>query len=83
MIAPSTEKQLTINNGDTFVLNTDLNEIAVTKYGALASWNVSSSEEYGTFRTYSVIGPILRIDYYNPNDSAVNLKIDTYLTAAP
>jgi len=83
VIAPSTEKQLTINNGDTFVLNTDLNEIAVTKYGALASWNVSSSEEYGTFRTYSVIGPILRIDYYNPNDSAVNLKIDTYLTAAP
>jgi hypothetical protein len=85
VIAPSTEEQLVINypGSDTFALNPDLNVIDTTNYGALASWNVSTSEGYETFRTYSVIGPILRIDYYNPNDDAASLKIDTYLTTAP
>jgi len=79
----STEEQLSINNVDTFVLNRDLNEIPTTKYDALASWNVSTYGTYEMFKTYSVLGPILRIDYYNPNDNNANLKIDTYLTTAP
>jgi hypothetical protein len=80
----STEEQLVITYpGDTFALNPNLNAIATTKHDASASWNVSPSEAYETFRTYSVIGPILRIDYYNPNDDTANLKIDTYLTTAP
>jgi len=85
VIAPSTEEQLIINNpDDTCVLNPDLNEITpITIYDALASWNAWPSGEYETFRTYSIIGPILKIDYYNPNDDAASLKIDTYLTTAP
>jgi uncharacterized repeat protein (TIGR02543 family) len=54
VIAPSTEEQFTNIPGDTYVLGPgpDFNDIAVTKYGALASWNISSSEAatyvYGT-----------------------------------
>lgn len=86
VIAPSTEEHLIINYplSDTFVLDPNLNVITtITIYDALASWNIWSSGEHETFKTYSVIGPILRIDYYNPNDDAASLEIDTYLTTAP
>jgi hypothetical protein len=79
----STEKQLSINNVDTFALNLVLSVIPTAKYDALASWNVSTYGTYETFRTYNVLGPILRIDYSNPNDNNANLRIDTYLTTAP
>ena len=86
VIAPSTEEHLVINypGSDTFALDPNLNVITtITIYDAFASWNVWSSGEHETFGTYSVIGPMLRIDYYNQNDDAANLKIDTYLTTAP
>jgi uncharacterized repeat protein (TIGR02543 family) len=52
VVAPSTEEQLINVPGDTFVIDPDSNDLVVTKYSALASWNISSSEEatyaYGT-----------------------------------
>jgi hypothetical protein len=73
--APTGKSTLSISNADTYVLNPYLDEIyPMFKQDAtiIQLWYIT--------RTYTVIGPVLTIEYYNPNDIDVTLNIAAYLT---
>jgi hypothetical protein len=72
---PTGQSTLSISNTDTFVLNPDLGVVyPMFKQDAaiIQLWYIT--------RTYTVIGPVLTIEYYNPNDIDVTLNIAAYLT---
>lgn len=71
--AASTTEKLSISNTDTFALTGDLTEIPTTAAPRL----------FQTYRTYTIIGPALRIDYANPYENAAGFRIDIFLTTAP
>jgi hypothetical protein len=72
---PPVKSMLSISNKDTFVLNPNVSEISIFKQDAAAI----AQRQYIT-RTYTVIGPTLTIEYYNPNNADITLNIAAYLT---
>jgi hypothetical protein len=72
---PPRNSMLSISNEDTFVFNPNLDEINLFKQDAM----VIAQRQYIT-RTYTVIGPTLTIEYYNPNNVDITLNIAAYLT---
>lgn len=85
IVSPSSVQEIKVSNNPntTFALDPSLASIPTTSYESIASWQVSSNWPFETYRIYTIIAPILRIDYYNPNANAASLRINTYLTTAP
>jgi len=67
---------LNINNNYTYLVDPYVQEIEVRKYNAMIEWKFD-----GTIRTIEIIGPILIIECYNPNDDQyIEVILEIYLT---
>jgi hypothetical protein len=88
LISPVSSTTLDINNPATMLaINTTTPDqfypIFSLRYSGLVGDYSSSSPSVQVAKVYSVIGPSLRIDYNNPNNSTISVHVEIYLTTAP